>query len=170
MAGSPSPAPPIGYSVILIFVATVRELFGAGSLLGVEILKTVANGGWYEGSIECLLAPWNGCIPSYPTNSPTFIDSQLASLQAKSGYDRSFQGGAAPTSSTAVSGCTRRRRSTKRSAITAVVARNRVHRIPDAVEVVPVVGLPTAPSCVRGPLRIATVPTEIRVIAVISPG
>jgi type IV pilus assembly protein PilA len=56
-----------------------------------------ANGGWYEGSIECLLAPSNGCIPSYPTNSPTFIDSQLASLQAKSGYNRSFGGGTTPT-------------------------------------------------------------------------
>jgi type IV pilus assembly protein PilA len=55
-----------------------------------------ANGGWYEGNIVCLLTPSAGCIPSYPTNSPTFIDSQLASLQSKSGYDRSFVGGAQP--------------------------------------------------------------------------
>ena len=47
----------LGYSVILIFVATVRELFGAGSLLGYEILPTVANGGWYEANGLMLLPP-----------------------------------------------------------------------------------------------------------------
>ena len=47
----------LGYSVILIFVAVVRELFGAGSLLGYEILPTVANGGWYEANGLMLLPP-----------------------------------------------------------------------------------------------------------------
>ena len=47
----------LGYSVILIFVATVRELFGAGSLLGYEILHTVGNGGWYETNGLMLLPP-----------------------------------------------------------------------------------------------------------------
>ena len=47
----------LGYSAILIFVATVRELFGAGSLLGYEILPTVANGGWYEANGLMLLPP-----------------------------------------------------------------------------------------------------------------
>jgi Na+-transporting NADH:ubiquinone oxidoreductase subunit D len=47
----------LGYSVILIFVATVRELFGAGSLLGYEILRTVGNGGWYETNGLMLLPP-----------------------------------------------------------------------------------------------------------------
>jgi Na+-transporting NADH:ubiquinone oxidoreductase subunit D len=47
----------LGYSAILIFVATVRELFGAGSLLGYEILQTVANGGWYEANGLMLLPP-----------------------------------------------------------------------------------------------------------------
>ncbi|MEJ2128451.1 MAG: NADH:ubiquinone reductase (Na(+)-transporting) subunit D [Woeseiaceae bacterium] len=47
----------LGYSSILIFVATVRELFGAGSLLGYEILPTVANGGWYEANGLMLLPP-----------------------------------------------------------------------------------------------------------------
>jgi prepilin-type N-terminal cleavage/methylation domain-containing protein len=56
-----------------------------------------ANGGWYESNFVCLNTPYASCIPSYPTNSPTFIDSQLASLQSKSGYDRSFVGGLAPT-------------------------------------------------------------------------
>ncbi len=61
-----------------------------------------ANGGWYEGNLACLQSPFTSCIPSYPANSPTFIDSQLASLQSKSGYDRSFTGGAVPTINTAV--------------------------------------------------------------------
>jgi prepilin-type N-terminal cleavage/methylation domain-containing protein len=54
------------------------------------------NGGWYEGNMSCLLVPAAGCLPSYPTNSPTFLDSQLASLQSKSGYDRTFAGGTTP--------------------------------------------------------------------------
>lgn len=47
----------LGYSAILIGVAAVRELFGSGTLLGVEIFKTVANGGWYEPNGLMLLAP-----------------------------------------------------------------------------------------------------------------
>ena len=55
-----------------------------------------ANGGWYESNFTCLNGPFAGCIPNYPTNSPTFLDSQLASMFSKSGYDRSFAGGVAP--------------------------------------------------------------------------
>ena len=40
----------IGYSLILIIVATVREFIGSGSLLGFEILPLVQNGGWYIGN------------------------------------------------------------------------------------------------------------------------
>ena len=40
----------IGYSLILIIVATVREFFGSGSWLGFEILPLVQNGGWYIGN------------------------------------------------------------------------------------------------------------------------
>ncbi len=35
----------LGYSLILILVGTIRELFGAGTLLGFVILPTVENGG-----------------------------------------------------------------------------------------------------------------------------
>ena len=38
-------------------VAAVRELFGSGTLLGVEILPLVKNGGWYEPNGMMLLAP-----------------------------------------------------------------------------------------------------------------
>ncbi|UJF22840.1 NADH:ubiquinone reductase (Na(+)-transporting) subunit D [Shewanella sp. OMA3-2] len=37
----------MGYGVILLGVAFVRELLGRGSLFGHEVLTTVANDGWY---------------------------------------------------------------------------------------------------------------------------
>lgn len=47
----------LGYSLVLIIVGTLRELFGAGTLLGITILPTVANGGWYQPNGLMLLAP-----------------------------------------------------------------------------------------------------------------
>ena len=47
----------LGYSAILIGVAVIRELFGAGTLLGIEILPSVANGGWYQPNGLLLLPP-----------------------------------------------------------------------------------------------------------------
>jgi len=47
----------LGYSVILIGVAVIRELFGAGTLMGLEILPAVSNGGWYEPNGLLLLPP-----------------------------------------------------------------------------------------------------------------
>jgi Na+-transporting NADH:ubiquinone oxidoreductase subunit D len=47
----------LGYSVVLLAVAIPRELFGAGSLLGVEILPLASNGGWYEANGLMLLPP-----------------------------------------------------------------------------------------------------------------
>jgi Na+-transporting NADH:ubiquinone oxidoreductase subunit D len=47
----------LGYSAILITVAVVRELFGAGTLLGYRILPLVSDGGWYEANGLMLLPP-----------------------------------------------------------------------------------------------------------------
>lgn len=47
----------LGYSLILIAVASVRELLGSGSWLGIEVMKTVKNGGWYEPNGLMVLAP-----------------------------------------------------------------------------------------------------------------
>ena len=47
----------LGYSVVLIAVAVVRELFGAGKLLGFEILPLVTEGGWYNPNGLLLLPP-----------------------------------------------------------------------------------------------------------------
>jgi len=37
----------LGYGFVLITVSFIRELFGAGTLFGVEILPLTSNGGWY---------------------------------------------------------------------------------------------------------------------------
>ncbi len=46
-----------GYGVILVLVAVIRELLGAGKLFGVEILPVVVNGGWYQPNGLLLLPP-----------------------------------------------------------------------------------------------------------------
>lgn len=38
----------LGYGFILMSVAFVRELFGSGSIFGVEIMPLTTNGGWYQ--------------------------------------------------------------------------------------------------------------------------
>jgi len=47
----------LGYSVILLAVGFLRELFGAGSLFGIEILTKVTEGGWYYTNGMMLLPP-----------------------------------------------------------------------------------------------------------------
>ena len=47
----------LGYSIVLIFVAVIRELFGAGKLMGIEILPLVTEGGWYNPNGLLLLPP-----------------------------------------------------------------------------------------------------------------
>ena len=47
----------LGYSLVLIVVAVIRELFGSGSLLGYPILPLVSDGGWYQPNGLLLLPP-----------------------------------------------------------------------------------------------------------------
>jgi len=47
----------LGYSCILMLVGTIRELFGSGSLFGIEILSLTSKGGWYLGNGLLLLPP-----------------------------------------------------------------------------------------------------------------
>lgn len=47
----------LGYSLVLIVVGTIRELFGSGSLLGYPVLPTLAEGGWYYPNGLLLLPP-----------------------------------------------------------------------------------------------------------------
>ena len=47
----------LGYSVLLLALAFVRELFGSGKLLGFEILPLTTEGGWYVSNGMMLLPP-----------------------------------------------------------------------------------------------------------------
>jgi Na+-transporting NADH:ubiquinone oxidoreductase subunit D len=47
----------LGYSAVLILVASIRELLGSGTLLGFEVLPLAQNGGWYQGNGLMLLSP-----------------------------------------------------------------------------------------------------------------
>ena len=47
----------LGYSLILMIVGTLRELFGSGTLLGFPVLSLAAEGGWFEPLGVMLLAP-----------------------------------------------------------------------------------------------------------------
>lgn len=45
----------LGYTVILLAVAVIRELFGSGKLLGYSILPLTTEGGWYQSNGLLLL-------------------------------------------------------------------------------------------------------------------
>ncbi|RLV58170.1 NADH:ubiquinone reductase (Na(+)-transporting) subunit D [Parashewanella curva] len=47
----------LGYGAILLAVGFVRELFGNGSLFGIEIMKKISEGGWYQPNGLLLLPP-----------------------------------------------------------------------------------------------------------------
>jgi Na+-transporting NADH:ubiquinone oxidoreductase subunit D len=47
----------LGYSAMLIVLGLVRELFGAGKLLGFEIIPLINDGGWYQPNGLLLLPP-----------------------------------------------------------------------------------------------------------------
>ncbi|WP_339749379.1 NADH:ubiquinone reductase (Na(+)-transporting) subunit D [uncultured Rubinisphaera sp.] len=47
----------LGYSVLLLIVGVVRELFGSGKLFGTTIFSSVNEGGWYVPNGLLLLPP-----------------------------------------------------------------------------------------------------------------
>jgi len=47
----------LGYSLILLIVGVLRELFGSGKLFGVEIFALASEGGWYVPNGLMLLPP-----------------------------------------------------------------------------------------------------------------
>jgi type IV pilus assembly protein PilA len=96
----------IGIIAAIAIPSLLRARVSANEAATVGDIRTVisaqaayqsSNGSWYEGNFTCLNNPFTGCIPQYPSTSPTFLDSQLASLQAKSGYVRIFVSGSVPT-------------------------------------------------------------------------
>ncbi len=47
----------IGYSVILMLLAFIRELFGAGKIWGMQVLPVSTDGGWYIANGMMLMPP-----------------------------------------------------------------------------------------------------------------
>ena len=47
----------LGYSVVLLTVGFIRELFGKGTLFGVDIIPLVQDGGWYQPMGLLILPP-----------------------------------------------------------------------------------------------------------------
>jgi Na+-transporting NADH:ubiquinone oxidoreductase subunit D len=47
----------LGYSLILVIVATIRELLGNGTLMGYQLFALAHEGGWFQENALFLLAP-----------------------------------------------------------------------------------------------------------------
>ena len=47
----------LGYGLVLLITATLRELFGSGKLLGQTVLPLVSEGGWYTPNGLLVLSP-----------------------------------------------------------------------------------------------------------------
>jgi type IV pilus assembly protein PilA len=55
--------------------------------ISAEAAYQSSNAGFYDSNPVCLVAP-SGCVATYSATAPTFVDSQIAAMTAKSGYDR----------------------------------------------------------------------------------
>jgi Na+-transporting NADH:ubiquinone oxidoreductase subunit D len=47
----------LGYSIVLVIVSVIRELFGSGSLMGYRLLELARDGGWFQPNEMLLLPP-----------------------------------------------------------------------------------------------------------------
>jgi Na+-transporting NADH:ubiquinone oxidoreductase subunit D len=47
----------LGYSMVLLAIGFFRELFGSGKLFGIEVFKTVNDGGWYNPNGLMVMSP-----------------------------------------------------------------------------------------------------------------
>jgi len=95
----------IGIIAAIAIPSLLRARVSANEAATIGDIRTVisgqaayqsANGGWYDGVLTCLAVNGPGCIPAYPATAPTFLDSNICALQAKSGYNRTFEPGLAP--------------------------------------------------------------------------
>ena len=95
----------IGIIAAIAIPSLLRARVSANEAATIGDIRTVissesayqsSNGGFYEGKLTCLVQPSGGCIPSYPSAAPTFLDSQIAAFTVKTGYTRSFVSGPGP--------------------------------------------------------------------------
>jgi type II secretory pathway pseudopilin PulG len=100
---------PAGIIAAIAIPSLLRARVSANESAAIGDIRTIvsaqaayqsASGGYY-GTPECLANP-APCIPNY--QGPTFLDAQLASLQPKSGYQRSFHPGPAAQGDQGLSG------------------------------------------------------------------
>ncbi|HXV61914.1 MAG TPA: NADH:ubiquinone reductase (Na(+)-transporting) subunit D [Vicinamibacteria bacterium] len=47
----------LGYSLILMMTAAIREIFGSGTFFGIPVLANVADGGWYTPNGLLVISP-----------------------------------------------------------------------------------------------------------------
>jgi hypothetical protein len=71
---------------------TIADLI---AVLSAQASYRAVNAGWFDGQLGCLARPAD-CIPQYPANGPVFLEAELASLQPRRGYSRSFAPGPRP--------------------------------------------------------------------------
>jgi len=93
--------PVIGIIAAIAIPSLLRARVSANEAVAMGDIRTVisaetsyasANDGYYD-VLECLSNP-HGCIPNYPTASPTFLGAEWASTSVKSGYRRTLFPGA----------------------------------------------------------------------------
>jgi prepilin-type N-terminal cleavage/methylation domain-containing protein len=95
----------IGIIAAIAIPSLLRARVSANEAATIGDIRTVisaqaayqsSNGGYYDSEMTCLNNPSAGCIPNYPTNAPTFLDSQVASQLSKSGYSRTIHADVIP--------------------------------------------------------------------------
>jgi Na+-transporting NADH:ubiquinone oxidoreductase subunit D len=47
----------LGYSLVLVVIAAIREIFGNGTFFGYTLLPKISEGGWYQPNGMMLLSP-----------------------------------------------------------------------------------------------------------------
>ena len=89
----------IGIIAAIAIPSLLRARISANEAATIGDIRTVisaqaayssANGSFYESVLTCMTGPPAGaiCIPAYPAAAPTFLDNNVALLNAKSGYNR----------------------------------------------------------------------------------
>ena len=90
----------IGIIAAIAIPSLLRARVSANEAATIGDIRTVisaqaayasANGGCYEGFMDCLANSAAPCIPTTPTDRAHFLDSQLAALLPKCGYNRSME-------------------------------------------------------------------------------
>lgn len=75
----------VGYALILCVIGTVREVFGSGTWFGIELMKTVNNGGWYVPNGFMLMPP----CAFFLIGLLIWLSNRMTNVSQKPEYDTS---------------------------------------------------------------------------------